>query len=547
MSAGLLLAAVLASAGQVPVPPPAARQSERLAYAEQMLAAGRHAEAFGALSVMLATEPRLAGNRAVALGQGRALIGLGRYRAAAETLAVPQFARDPEGCAWRMLALAAAGEGRAAYGQWNCALPAIRATRGAERRSFILAGSAAAVSAGRADRALQWLGGLPTSDAEAQLLRGLAARRAGKLARARPLFVAAQRSADPRVSLSAQLALAELDAAGGRPNWTAIAQTAERVRYRWRGDALERRAIRLAFRSNAALGRDRPALAAAASLMRYHPPGPDSAAMLKHAQRRLAAALAPDARVKLPDAAGLFWEFRDLAPSGAEGDALVTAFAGRLQQAGLYRRAADLIAHLLASRAQGVTAGPLALRAATLYLLAGQPRRAAGVLAQTHAVALPAAMVVERRRLEALALANDGRVPEALAVLDSVPGGGAIIEEIFWRQRQWQALAELPLPASGPLDHASEARLLRRAVALALLGDEAGLARLRQAHGAAFARRPGGPAFSALTGAGAVDGAALERALGAVSGASPAGAYADLLVLPASSADTASGSAERAG
>lgn len=165
-------------------------------------------------------------------------------------------------------------------------------------------------------------------------------------------------------------------------------------------------------------------------------------------------------------------------------------------------------------------------------MLAGQPRRAAVVLAQTRAVALPPAMADERRRLEALALANDGRVAEALAVLETAPGGAAIAEEIFWRQRQWQALAELPLPAAAPLDAATETRLLRRAVALALIGDEAGLARLRQAHGAAFARRPGGAAFAALTGSGAVDGAVLERALNAVSGASPAGAYADLLVLP---------------
>ena len=75
-----------------------------------------------------------------------------------------------------------------------------------------------------------------------------------------------------------------------------------------------------------------------------------------------------------------------------------------------------------------------------------------------------------------------------------------------------------------------QAAVLRQAIALAMLGREDGLGRLRARYGPAFARLPSARAFDTLTRpVGTIDPAAVTDAMSALPSASPAGAMGELL------------------
>ncbi|AMO72592.1 hypothetical protein [Sphingorhabdus sp. M41] len=514
------------------------RQEARWNYARAMIDSGRFAEAEGALEVMASDEPDVALTGSFALARARARIGMGRYGEGIELLGTARLANQAEACAWRLVALASSGFADQAYLQMNCALPAINARKGAARHIFIFAAASAAIGSGHAPQADIWLSALPLDDQLANILRGYAAARMNKNAAARSVWLAAAAGPVERRRLSARLALAEFAMERGavsRPDLNKALKLANKVRYRWRGDKLERRATLLAYRTATALGDDRAALEAGATLLRYHVQSSSTLPVLRALQTRLAGALQPASKVPLLKAAGMFWDFRDLVPAGAEGDLMASNFATRLQRAGLYRRAADLLQHQMLQRAVGITVGPLSIRVATLYVLAGEAPLAMKILRQTEAIPFPEEMRWDRQRIEAIALANIGRTDEALAILESIPDSAAIAAEIEWRRHNWQALAANPdrvLPRPGQLTALEQTIVLRQAVAHAMLGDEPGLARLRNEFGASFANLPNGEAFVALTGPVAErDTQMLAEALGKMPGASPAGKYADLLMV----------------
>jgi len=309
----------------------------------------------------------------------------------------------------------------------------------------------------------------------------------------------------------------------------------DHIRYVWRGGPVEKQALQLSYRIASQTGHLRSALSAGSALFHYHQLGAKTGPLVMSLQKQLAAALDPSSQLPLDQALGLYWDFRDLTPLGAEGDLLVSRLGERLQEAGLYARAADLFEHQLFARVADLAQGPLSVKVARLHILAGRPDRALDAIRRTAAISYPADMLWQRRRVEAVALSQRGRPEEALAVLDGVPDGAALRTAILWKKRDWSALAAAigpTLPATASLSEVHQAEILRYAVALAMLGHEAELEGLAGRYGAAFSELPTGPAFAALTGRGPVDGDALARAMASIPSASAAGDIGDLLEAP---------------
>ena len=209
------------------------------------------------------------------------------------------------------------------------------------------------------------------------------------------------------------------------------------------------------------------------------------------------------------------------------------AAAERLQAAGLYMRAAELLEHQLFARAGELAKGPLSARVATLFILAGRSDRAIQTLRRSDNRSLTDEMIHERKRVEAVALTRIGRVEEAIAVLEDVPDSAGLRSEILWHKRDWQRLASetsRQLPSGPSLSDVDQAVLLRHAVSLAMLGREEELATLRGRYAAQFTGKATEPLFDLLTRAvSSLDSAALARAMAAIPSASPAGALADLI------------------
>ena len=511
---------------------PATRQAARWAYATHQIALGHGAEALGALEVMRQDDPDLALVAAYQLALGATLTLLDRPGPAAVALGGEALQANPEACAWRVLALLRAGLAPQAFALLRCALPALNARPVRDRAPFLLATAGAALELGRPAFAEQVLAAMPGSDAAANLLRGRAEIALGKQAQGQLLLARVGKDGDRRQRLDAEISALE-DHAARRALSGAEAARLRQIRFIWRGDAIELRALNLSYRLAQRSHDVRATLEAGAAIFRYFGGGPDRVVLVAALQATLAAALAPDGALPLDTLAGLYWDYRDLLPAGAAGDLLVVQLADRLQSAGLYERGAELLDHQLRVRTRDIAQGPLSARVASLFILAGQPKRALSAIRDTETNAYPNDMLWARHRVEAVALDQLGRANEALAVLQDVPDGAAIRGELYWRRHDWKALADMMPPAIGAvatLNDVAQAEILRLAVALAMLGREAELARLRARYGAAFAKLPTAAAFAALTAAvGSVDPATISAAMAAIPSTSPAGDIADLI------------------
>jgi hypothetical protein len=508
------------------------RQAARWRFAGGLIADGRADAALGILDVMVADDPDLVlvpawqRARGVALAQGH------HPAPALAALDDPALDADAESCLWRMDALASGARDAEALAQLRCALPAINARPPAARRRFILAAATSAVALGRTQPAGAWLALLPDGDPAANLLRGKLLLATGDAQAGLLRIARVAISGTPVERADARLSAIEAALAARRLSTTGALDRLDALVFTWRGDAIERRALRLSLRLSLAVPAPRRALAAGAALFRYNDLGAEGAPLLTMLQTQLATALAPGSGLPLDAAAGLFWDYRDLAPGGASGDRLAESLVTRLQDAGLYARAADLLQYRL-TKAQDVEQGPLSIRVATLRILSGDPAAAVRALRDTDAVVYPDGMRDQRRQVEAAALDLLGRPAEALAAVQDLAGSGPLRAEIYWRARDWAHLAavgEPVLPPPGRLGEVGQAVVLRHAIALAMLGREDALAALRVRYRPGFAGQETAAAFDLLTGApSSADPSAIGKAMAALPTASPAGEMGDLI------------------
>ncbi|MCD2324213.1 hypothetical protein LQ953_09335 [Sphingomonas sp. IC-56] len=512
---------------------PAKRQAARWNFALGLLAKERGAEALGVLDVMAESDEDLKLVLPYQLARGVALTLLGRDADAVEAMGNPDLAANPEACAWRLRALAHLGSAPAAVGQINCALPAINGRAPNDRAPFVLAAARAAIDTNQPQPALAWLKLFSEQNPDANLLRGRALLAAGDLDGGKLLLERAKRSGSPEVAAEADLALTQSQLAAGKIDPKTAQKQLDELRYRWRGGPVEEQALRLSFKLASDAHDLSGQLRAGATLFRYYKLGREAAPMLATVQTQMAAILAPGSGVPLADAAGLYWDYRELAPGGAEGDLLVLHLADRLGEAGLYGRAAELLQYQLTQRAQDVAQGPLSVKVASLQILANRPDRALKILQDTEQPSYSDAMRQDRKRMEAIALHKLGRDAAAMAALEGVPGGAAVKAELHWRSKDWGGFVtenEASLPSPQGMTQPQQAAVLRQAVALGMIGDEGRLHKLRARYIGAFKTLPSGQAFDVLTGKpGDANPATLSAAMGAIPDASPAGSIGNLL------------------
>ncbi|MFC3578692.1 endoglucanase [Sphingomonas hylomeconis] len=501
------------------------RQSARWALAQTLLADRQFADALGVLDTMARDDADLPLVAAWQLAHGIALAALDRPSEALSALGSPSLLGHPEACAWRARAMVATGDMAGARGLLKCALPAIAARTVPDQAPFLLTFADAAVVSDRPRLAIDLLGALDDRDPAANLRRGRALLAAGDIRAGTLLLDRASRSGTPDVRAAAQLALIAQRAAGPAAPPAAATAALDQLLRRWRGDAIEREALDLRWRLAERRGDTRAALAAGATLFRYFDLGAQTAPTLSRLQQQLRAVVSGDARSSVDDIAGTFWDYRDLLPGGAEGEALTAALAERLTAAGLYGRAAELMRTVLDRRPLDAATGPLSVRVAHLYLRADDPEAALRVLRRGAPTVFPQPIQVQRRQIEAIALFRLGKANEALAILDDVPDTAALQAELLWQKRDWPAFARVArrqLPDPRRLDATGQAMVLRQLVALTNIGDAAGVTVLRRRYASAFAPLPSRDAFALLTDpVDALDAAKVDKAFSRLTAANP--------------------------
>lgn len=478
------------------------RQLARWNLAQSLLHTGAGADAFGVLTVMREDDPDLALVPAWQLAMGVALALLDRPLDALRQLTASQLGGDAEACAWRMRMLAASAMAQDAIDEWPCAQPAIAARPGKDRVPFLIAAATAALEAGQHGRALTLLTTLGDRDSGANLVRGRALLAEGKHQEGRLRLQRVGVSGNPAQQAAAELALIADGVAARDLAPAAAIKRLDLLTYRWRGDAVEREALMLRWRLAESAGDPQSELRTAATLFRHFDLGAAATPTLERARARLGALIAPEGGLSVADAAGLYWEYRDLTPTGGEGDRLAYQLSERLASVGLFERAAELLQYQIDNRAIDIAKGPLSARVAGLHLMAGRPDLALKTLRGTDGPPYPQTMLDERRRMEAIALFRLGKTAEALGLLEMLPDGAQLRAEMLWRARDWKQFREAngqSLPRAGGLTQVAQTQILRQAIAMAMQGDDAGLSGMRRRYSAAFKGLPSAPAFAMLT------------------------------------------------
>lgn len=282
----------------------------------------------------------------------------------------------------------------------------------------------------------------------------------------------------------------------------------ERLRYAWRGDALE-------FRVLARLGRllletrdYRGGLSKLREGVALYPSHPDAAAVTEEMRSAFMRYWTEGDSERAPPVAAIamFDEFRDLLPQDQRGEQIVRRVVDRLIGVDLLERAADLLDAQMRFRAAGPDRADTAAKLAFVRLLDRKPQAALDALAASASPNLPAELQRERRRLEARALADLGRPDEALARLngDDARDADLLRADILQSMRNWaravpvlERLAGAP-PATGAMPAEQSRQILQLSVASVLAGETAAVSRTRQRYAGAMQATPFKDMFNVL-------------------------------------------------
>jgi hypothetical protein len=198
------------------------------------------------------------------------------------------------------------------------------------------------------------------------------------------------------------------------------------------------------------------------------------------------------------DAAMLYEEFRELTPSGVQGDKLVSRLADRLVDADLFERAGKLLAHQIDYRLEGRDKFDTALRLAAIHLMDERPEEAIRTLNKVETLARQEDIGDKAKAqwdvdlLRARALSDMGDVSASLNILKNMkPRTIEVIRleaDVAWRAQRWKdaadALRDLVMTSAisqnEDLTDEQGKTLLNYAIALNLSNNRIELANLRK-------------------------------------------------------------------
>jgi hypothetical protein len=467
----------------------------RLVLARFYLANQFGAEALGLIDLIQATDPTLQGDAQLQTMRAAADYIMGRYRDAHNDIAATAFDNDPHAAFWRGLIDQELGDEAGARTALIEADPVISQYPSDWQVRAHVAQANAALAAGSLESADAALSKVPHDLSKPLLLQSELARanlyaRENRLHDAFDLFDAVENSDDEQAAahaifdhVTAGLATKTM------PTATAI-DMLEKLRYRWRGDALELQTLRKLGALYFSTQHWREGL----QTLRVASDNFPQDELARQAQDDMRSAfvtlfLKGGADKMSPvQALALFYDFIDLTPIGADGDEMIRRMADRLLAVDLLEPAAKLLDYQVNKRLDGVAQSQVAARLAMIYLMDHKPKDALAALRNTRIAGLPDDINHQRMILESRALAALKQWDQALDTIavDEAPDSQRLRADIYWESGNWAVAgqkAEELLGANwdgpAPLSDSDREEVMRAAIAYSLANDEASLDRLR--------------------------------------------------------------------
>lgn len=275
--------------------------------------------------------------------------------------------------------------------------------------------------------------------------RGEIMMREGNVDDAVKLWEKVEQNEEPYARPRAELALIKHAAESGSLKREDIIARLERLRFSWRGDKFEFDVLRMLGSMQIEDGLYREGLFTLRRAVANYADQPYTAELTDLMGQTFKKLFMDGAADNMPPltALGLFDEFRELTPTGSDGDKIIQHLADRLIGVDLLNRAAELLSHQVNYRLSGAEKARVGARLAFVYLLDRKPGEAIKALDLSNAAQIEPAIVSERRLLRARALFDQNRSQEALDMIANDTGQAADLLriDIYWRMQNWGMVA----------------------------------------------------------------------------------------------------------
>ena len=467
----------------------------RLALARFLIGQGMTFEAQGALDLLTRQSPGSLGDPQVRGLRVAAKMMSGRYADAQSDLQSGALANDPASKLWAAYGESKLGHYADAVKDFAAGLKALDQFPADWRCRFGAAYANAALQLNDLKTANAMIGYAVTQDAKpleklaAYLIDAQIIEAGGDKARALKVYQAVARASDDSIASPALMHVAMLQYGTGKATADQTLNSLSALRLRWRGDNTELNIISSMGQIYLNQGRYREALAVLKSggqSLMNSPQAAQIQAQLSTTFRSLFLGGMADG-LQPVEALGLFYDFKDLAPLGADGDEMLRRIVRRLVDVDLLDQAATLLQYQIDNRLDGVGKSSVAADLAAIDLMNHDPSKALQALWSTRTTLLPKPVMQERSVLEARALNELNEPDKALDVLGNMatPDADDVRADVYWQQQDWAKAAAVLEKRLGdrwktdaPLNLADESRLIRAGIAYSLMKDQTSLTRM---------------------------------------------------------------------
>lgn len=492
-----------------------AAQKARLTLAQFYLANDFAAEALGVIRYMQQTDPGTQSDLRLQAMKAAASYQMGRYRDAFNALAGSQFDQDRHAALWRGLAAAGLEDWETAKTNLDRAGPVLKDYDPALKLQADIALAEAAMATGHLELADAAIERIPekltgTAGLHAKLARARLYAAEQRTDRADALFDEVQQSGNELYAAQAIYYRLTNALASNRITPQQAINGLERLRYRWRGDALELKTLRKLAGLYFGQKRWREGFLTLRAAATNFPNNNDAMQAMDDMRSAFIDLFMHGKADTLPpvQALGLFYDFIELTPIGADGDEMIRRMADRLVKVDLLGPAADLLNYQVTKRLDGVARAQVATRLAMVQLMDHKPQAVLDTLRTTQISTLPDEVSHQRLLMEARALAEQKHFDRALDLIavDQQADTIALRAEIYWKSGNWPVAGKMAEESLGerykdaaPLTPNERQFVMRAAVSYSLAGDQTSLDRLRTNFGPKMQASPDSAAFAVVT------------------------------------------------
>jgi tetratricopeptide (TPR) repeat protein len=428
-----------------------------------------------------------------------------------------EFDGSPDAAVWKAMALSDLGRHDEAAAEFAKGDPVIGSFPPVIQRRYALSHIASAIDLKDYTTARDLLARLDPASlsiderARLDLLNALARDAAGHAMDAVALLSNIVRERQGPVAAEATYRLVQLQRREGLITLDQAIDRLEQLAVTWRGDELELKTLRLLGQYAIERGNYRRAFEVMRVAEQVNPKSSTSRQMTEEMQSAFSQIFLDKKNSDLSpvQALSLYYDYRELTPSGRRGDAMVRKLADRLVDVDLLPQAAALLDYQVKNRLRGAARAQVAADLALVQLLDHRPDKALFTLSTTRQASLPVAIERQRRTVEAKALAESGNADGALEVLQPLDGVeiARLKADILWSADRYPEAGtsyERMLGARWtdtlPLSDSEQLAVLKAGIAYTLSGDRMSVDRLRSKYAQKMAPTANGSAFDAVTG-----------------------------------------------